>query len=161
MIVRWRCPKGSDHDGELAHDPDEVDQTFDEMGVRSQLELVAPVGTVERTTVATPGCDVGRYGYPLAMKHVSVAEAKNRLPALLHEASESGPIAIFRYDQPVAVIVAHEEFMRLQRQRRARPGAFAAVMKWRERYRDDLEELDIARALEPKRDQTPARPVKW
>jgi prevent-host-death family protein len=95
------------------------------------------------------------------MKRVSVAEAKNRLPALLHEAAESGPIEIFRHDQPVAVIVAHAEFARLQRGRRKRQGTFAAVMKWREKYREELEELDLAGALAPARDQRPARPVKW
>ena len=41
----------------------------------------------------------------MAMKRVSVAEAKNKLPALLHEA-ETEPVEIVRRGKPVAVVGA-------------------------------------------------------
>lgn len=95
------------------------------------------------------------------MKRVSVAEAKNHLPALLHEAAESGPIEILRHDRPVAVIMAHDEFERLRRSGKSRKSTFEAVMKWREKHKKDLEKLDVAGALAGTRDQTQGRPVKW
>lgn len=99
--------------------------------------------------------------YHIAMKRVSVAEAKNKLPELLHEAAKSGPIEILRRDEPVAVIVAREDFRRLQAARAERPGTYAAIMKWRQEYAAELEDLDLGRVLEAARDQRPARPIKW
>jgi prevent-host-death family protein len=55
----------------------------------------------------------------MAMKHVSVAEAKNRLPALLREA-ESEPIEIRRNDEPAAVLVSIETYRRLSAKDRKR-----------------------------------------
>ena len=45
----------------------------------------------------------------MAMKRVSVAEAKNTLPALLHEA-ESEPVEIMRRGKPVAVILSRAAY---------------------------------------------------
>jgi prevent-host-death family protein len=53
------------------------------------------------------------------MKHVSVAEAKNRLPALIREA-EAGPIEIRRNNEPAAVLVSIETFRRLAAKDRKR-----------------------------------------
>ena len=64
----------------------------------------------------------------IAMKRVSVAEAKNHLPALLHEA-EKAPIEILRRGKLVAAIVSREEYERLPRR-----DWFAAIMKWRSTY---------------------------
>jgi prevent-host-death family protein len=55
----------------------------------------------------------------MAMKHVSVAEAKNRLPALIREA-ESGPIEIRRNDEPAAVLISVETYRRLSAKDRKR-----------------------------------------
>jgi prevent-host-death family protein len=95
------------------------------------------------------------------MKRVSVAEAKNNLPALLHEAAETGPIEILRRDLPVAVLVAHDEYQRLRRARGSRSGRWAAIAEWRRKHANALEELDLAGAIERGRDQKPARRVKW
>jgi antitoxin (DNA-binding transcriptional repressor) of toxin-antitoxin stability system len=94
------------------------------------------------------------------MKCVSVAEAKNTLPALIHEADE-GPIEIRRRDKPVAVIVAHHEFERMRLASQKRPRTWTALLKWREKYREALGTLDLASILEDTRDQKAARPVKW
>ncbi len=53
------------------------------------------------------------------MKYVSVAEAKNKLPALIREA-ESGPIEIRRNDEPAAVLISIETFRRLSAKDRKR-----------------------------------------
>jgi len=95
------------------------------------------------------------------MKRVSVAEAKNNLPALLHEAAETGPIEIVRYDEPVAVIVAHDDFQRLRRGPRAPRGTWAAIAKWRRDHADILGELELGRHLKRSRDQKPPRGVDW
>ncbi|HVH45469.1 MAG TPA: type II toxin-antitoxin system Phd/YefM family antitoxin [Labilithrix sp.] len=93
------------------------------------------------------------------MKRVSVAEAKNHLPALLHEAEESGPIEIMRHEKPVAVIVAHDEFERLKRSSRSKR-SFSAVLEWREKHSKDLEVLDVAGVLAGTRERKHGRPVK-
>jgi prevent-host-death family protein len=92
----------------------------------------------------------------MAMKRVSVAEAKNTLPALLHEA-ESAPIEIMRRGKPVAVILSRAGYDRL---RGKSEGVWAAIERFRETH--DLEQLDAARAFEPVRDRaTEGRPVRW
>lgn len=53
------------------------------------------------------------------MKHVSVAEAKNRLPALIREA-EGEPIEIRRNDEPAAVLISVETYRRLSAKDRKR-----------------------------------------
>ncbi|WP_394837784.1 type II toxin-antitoxin system Phd/YefM family antitoxin [Pendulispora rubella] len=95
------------------------------------------------------------------MKRVSVAEAKNRLPALIHAAEETGPVEILRHDKPVAVLVAHDEYERLRRSRGPGNGTWDAIMRWREKHKDEMEELDLAGALEGTRGERPARAVKW
>lgn len=77
-------------------------------------------------------------GYHEPMKRVSVAEARNRLPALLHDA-EREPIQILRRGKPVAVIQSQAAFDRS----RAKAQSLAdASAQWRERYRDVLDDED-------------------
>jgi len=92
----------------------------------------------------------------MAMKRVSVAEAKNTLPALLHEA-ESAPVEIVRRGKPVAVILSRASYDRL---RGKSEGVWAALERFRETH--DLDELDAASAFEGLRDPSPmGRPVRW
>ncbi len=90
----------------------------------------------------------------IAMKRVSVAEAKNHLPALLHDA-ESAPIEIVRRGRPVAVLVSRATYDRL---RGKSEGMWTALQHFRATH--DLEALDVANAFEGVRDQSPGRPVK-
>jgi prevent-host-death family protein len=84
----------------------------------------------------------------MAMKHVSVAEAKNKLPALLREA-EREPIEIRRNDEPTAVLVSIETYRRLSA---------------KDRKRTALAALEALRALgglpEMPRDRSPGRKVR-
>jgi prevent-host-death family protein len=94
----------------------------------------------------------------MAMKRVSVAEAKNTLPALLHEA-EAEPVEIVRRGEPVAVLLSRAEYDRL---RGKSAGVWASLERFRARHGDDLDELDAAGAFEGQRDQKPGgRPVRW
>jgi prevent-host-death family protein len=90
------------------------------------------------------------------MKRVSVAEAKNSLPALLHDA-EAEPVEIVRRGKPVAVILSRADYDRLQRRSE---GVWAALERFRAKH--DLERLDAASALEELRDQNAeGRPARW
>jgi len=92
----------------------------------------------------------------MAMRRVSVAEAKNTLPALLHEA-ESAPVEIVRRGKPVAIILSRASYDRL---RGKGEGVWAALERFRETY--DLEQLDASGALAGVRDRsTRGRPVRW
>ena len=90
------------------------------------------------------------------MKRVSVAEAKNTLPALLHEAEEA-PIEIMRRGKPVAVLLSRAGYDRL---RGKSEGVWAALERLRERH--DLDEIDARDAFEGVRDKTTeGRRVRW
>jgi len=90
------------------------------------------------------------------MKRVSVAEAKNTLPALLHEA-EAEPVEIMRRGKPVAVILSRESYDRL---RGKSEGIWTALERFRATH--DLEELDAASAFDGVREKTTGgRPVRW
>jgi prevent-host-death family protein len=92
----------------------------------------------------------------MAMKRVSVAEARDALPALLHEA-ESAPIEIVRRGKPVAVIMSRVSYDRL---RGKNEGVWAALERFREAH--DLEKLDLASAFDGLRDKSvDGRPVRW
>jgi prevent-host-death family protein len=92
----------------------------------------------------------------IAMRRVSVAEAKNTLPALLHEA-EGAPVEIVRRGKPVAVILSRATYDRL---RGKNEGAWAAVGRFRDAH--DLHDLDAGSAFEDTRDKaTKGRPIRW
>ena len=87
------------------------------------------------------------------MKRVSVAEARNNLPALIH-AAESEPVEIVRRGKPVAVLVSREDYDRLP----PRPSFYEAVMTWRAKQGRDLDDADWL----PPRDRSAGRePPKW
>lgn len=92
----------------------------------------------------------------MAMKRVSVAQAKNGLPALLHEA-EAGPIEIVRRGKPVAVILARATYDRLAGND---TGVWSAIQAFRKSH--DLEGLDAKTAFAAGRDRAvTGRPVRW
>jgi prevent-host-death family protein len=91
----------------------------------------------------------------IAVKRVSVAQAKNTLLALLHEA-ESEPIEIVRRGKPVAVILSRANYDRL---RGENDGVWSALERFHAKH--DLEELDAPSAFSRLRDrQAEGRPVR-
>jgi prevent-host-death family protein len=90
------------------------------------------------------------------MKRVSVAEAKNTLPALLH-AAEAAPVEIVRRGKPVAVILSRATYDRLSGQGE---GMWASLERFR--AANNLQALDAAAAFEGLRDKASrGRRVKW
>lgn len=84
-------------------------------------------------------------------KRYSVAEAKNKLPALIHEAELGEPVEITRHGHAVAIVLSFAEYHRLSA---ARPDLWEAYQAWRERRREltdeDIDALaDHTRAAEP------------
>lgn len=78
------------------------------------------------------------------MKSVSIADAKNRLPELLHSTEDGQPVHVTRRGQPVAVLLSEVEYLRLKS---AAAGAidFAAwVRKWREQLPAGIEGITAA-----------------
>ena len=67
-----------------------------------------------------------------------MAEARNTLPALIHEA-EQGPIQIVRRGKPVAVLQSQVAFERTLPKERTLVEASAG---WRRKYRDVLDDED-------------------
>ena len=47
----------------------------------------------------------------------TIAEAKNKLPAIIHAVEKGSPIRLTRYGRPVAVLLSIEEYERLHRRR--------------------------------------------
>lgn len=92
----------------------------------------------------------------MAMKRVSVAEAKNTLPALLHEA-EAEPVEIVRRGKPVAVLLSSASYERL---RGRGEGVWGALERFRATH--DLDANEAASVLMGLRDSKhTGRPVRW
>lgn len=90
------------------------------------------------------------------MKRVySVAEARNHLAALVHEAEAGRPVRISRRGKPAAVLVADQEYDRLARQH---TGFWAALESFRSTVAPDALD-DAATAFDDVRDRTPGRDV--
>jgi len=90
------------------------------------------------------------------MKHVySVAEARNRLAALVHEAEAGRPVRISRRGKPAAVLVSDHEYERLGRQH---SGFWKALEAFRSTVAPEVL-ADAATAFDNVRDQSPGRDV--
>ncbi len=83
------------------------------------------------------------------MKRVSIAEAKQTLPALVHEAESEGEIELTRRGRPVAYLISTERHASMPK--RTFLGAFEA---WREKHGADVGDEPL---LLPRR--RPARAV--
>jgi prevent-host-death family protein len=85
-------------------------------------------------------------------KQYSIAEARNHLSEVVHQAESEGPITLTRRGQSVAVLVAEAEFRRLQA---TRPGFWDAAAAFRESV--DLADLAITEVYHDIRDRSPGR----
>ena len=91
-------------------------------------------------------------------RQVSIAEARQHLPALVHEVETQGLLQLTRRGQPVAVLLSMQEYARLQGTRR--PDLWEAIAGFRETQ--DLE-VDPVRDsdFEGLRDRSPMRDFEW
>jgi prevent-host-death family protein len=88
-------------------------------------------------------------------KRKTIAETRDNLARLIHEVEEGEPVEITRRGRPVAVLLS---IATVERLRSGKGGFWDAV----ERFRDenDLEELDLAEALEDLREPSPGRAIE-
>ncbi len=61
-------------------------------------------------------------------KQISIAEAKNKLPSLVHEVENGPPAVLTRHGKKVAVLLSITEYDRL---RPAKKGFWSALTAWR------------------------------
>ncbi len=87
-------------------------------------------------------------------KRYSIAEARNHLSEVVHEAESEGPITLTRRGRAVAVVVAEAEFRRL---RQARQGFWDAASLFRGSV--DREGLSVDEVFADVRDRSPGRRV--
>ena len=87
----------------------------------------------------------------------SIAEARNRLPALVHEAERGCAVEITRRGKSVAVLLSEAEYSRLTS---GRGGYWEALQQWRAAV--DWDELgDIDDVWADVRDRSPGRDFEW
>jgi antitoxin Phd len=86
----------------------------------------------------------------------SIAEARDRLPGLVHEAEQGRAVSITRRGKPVAVLISAEEYERLKR---AEPDLWESLQEFRRAH--DLGEIDLESVLREARDKAPGREFDW
>jgi prevent-host-death family protein len=96
-----------------------------------------------------------------APKRYSIADARDHLARLVHEAERGTRVELTRRGRPVAVVLSLPAYERLTNGQRERPDFWSAYERWRESV--DLAELDITPDVFPApRDRSPGRePPEW
>lgn len=72
---------------------------------------------------------------------ISIADAKNQLPALVHQAEAGRAVTISRRGKAVAVMVSVDEYVRLQQAAQSAPSWMARLDAWREQMPTDVDGL--------------------
>ena len=86
----------------------------------------------------------------------SIAEARNQLPALVHDVEKGVAVSLTRRGTPVAVLISVGEYERLTA---GRPDFMRALGAFRERFA--VEELDLGEAFANTRDASAGREFGW
>ena len=95
------------------------------------------------------------------MIETTVADARNHLPRLIHQAEHGEPIHITRHGRPVAVLLAEREYARLTEGQTPQQGFLDFMHQWRERMAaDDCASLS-EQEVDALRDKTPGRDFVW
>ncbi len=89
-------------------------------------------------------------------KRVSIAEARDHLPALIRSAEHGELVELTRRGKMVAVLVSSRDYERLTT---GPPDLWAAIQKFRAEH--DLSDLDVEEVYANVRDRTPGREVEW
>ena len=90
-------------------------------------------------------------------KRYSVAEAKNQLPAVIHEVELGAPVEITRHGRAVAVVLSFAEYDRL---RSSKPDLWPAYQAWCAR-RAALTDADVDALADAGRSQEPSTRIDW
>ena len=91
------------------------------------------------------------------VKRYSIAEARDHLPSLVHEAETGTTVELTRRGRPVAVLVARDEYERLTQER---TDFWSAYQDFLRRY-PGLPEDETDDLLAGVRDSSPGRDVSW
>jgi prevent-host-death family protein len=91
-------------------------------------------------------------------KSYSIAEAKNRLPEVVRDVEQNGPIQLTRRGTPVVIMLPVREYERLQK---GKVNFWEAYLAFRERYKLDEVDLDPDAIFADVRDRSPGRDVSW
>ncbi len=67
-------------------------------------------------------------------KHISIAEAKNNLPSLVHEVENGPPAILTRYGKKVAVLLSIADY---EKSSLGKQGFWSALMDWRKAMDDE------------------------
>ena len=93
------------------------------------------------------------------MVEVPVAQARNSLTRLIHEAEGGNAVGITRRGKPVAVLVSREEYDRLE-SRESKRDIWEAIEDWRARTSFDWPEL-TPEEVDGWRDRGQGRELAW
>ena len=86
----------------------------------------------------------------------SIAEARNHLPRLIHEAEKGLPVELTRWGKPVAILLSVHEYERAVQGKRSFWEALSVY-----RSHAELDHLDVDEAFEGVRDTGPGRQTPW
>lgn len=75
--------------------------------------------------------------------HYSIAEAKNRLPSIIHSVEKGPPITLMRRGRPVAILLSIAEYERLNRKKGGFWPALQAVRNLVETEDIQISDLDF------------------
>ncbi|NOY70525.1 MAG: type II toxin-antitoxin system Phd/YefM family antitoxin [Deltaproteobacteria bacterium] len=67
-------------------------------------------------------------------KQFSIAEAKNRLPAIIHDVEKGPYVELTRRGKPVAILLSIQEYERISRKN---TGFWSAVLNFRQKFMDE------------------------
>lgn len=84
---------------------------------------------------------------------ISIADAKNHLPALVHQAEAGHAVTISRRGKAVAVMVSVDEYVRLQHAAEAAPSWMARLDEWRAQVPTGIKGLAAEELVVPGRDE--------
>ena len=93
------------------------------------------------------------------MSQVSIAEAKNTLTHLIHEAERGEAIHITRHGKPVAVLLSEAAYEQLKSWEQ-KTDFWQAIQAWRTQVSFDWPEL-TPEEVESWRDRAPGREYSW
>jgi antitoxin Phd len=90
-------------------------------------------------------------------KRYSIAEARDRLPAIVHDVEANGPVELTRRGKPVAVVLSMQEYERLRPPKEDFWDAYQRLNKEYDFASLGFTDEDFAGL----RDQSPGREVPW
>lgn len=89
----------------------------------------------------------------MSEKYYSIAESKNRLPAIIHEAEKDEPIFIHRRGKAVAVLLSVDTYNRLLS--RTPAGIVSSYLQFRSNWEDQPQAFIQDRDMSGLRDTSP------